>query len=59
MPTILVHIPQGSFPGEARKNLVRKINDAAARAEQIPEEPRQRFLCWVLIDEINSFFVKL
>lgn len=54
MPNILVHIPKGSFPGDARKVLVRSINDAVARAEQIPAKPRQRMLCWVLIDEVDS-----
>ena len=54
MPNILVHIPKGSFPGEARTALTRRINNAAASAEQIPAEPRKRMLCWVLIDEVDS-----
>ena len=54
MPTILVHIPRGSYPGAARTALVRRINDAAAQAEQIPAEPRRRMLCWVLIDEVDA-----
>ncbi len=53
MPNILVHIPQGAYQGEARAALVRRINDAAARAEQIPAEPRKRMLCWVLVDEVD------
>lgn len=52
MPNILVHIPQGSFPGDARAALVRRINDAAVKAEQIPAAPRKRALCWVLIEEV-------
>jgi phenylpyruvate tautomerase PptA (4-oxalocrotonate tautomerase family) len=54
MPNIFVHIPKNSFPGEARSTLVRRINEAAAQAEQIPNDPRKRALCWVLIDEIDS-----
>lgn len=54
MPTILVKIPQASFPGESRAVLVRKINEAAAVAEQIPDEPRARSMCWVLIDEVAT-----
>lgn len=51
MPNILVHIPNGAFPGEARAALVRRISDAAAAAERIPAEPRKRMLCWVVVDE--------
>ncbi|WP_343592403.1 tautomerase [Paracidovorax wautersii] len=54
MPHIIVRIPKDSYPGEARAALVRGINDAAALAEQIPEDPRKRMLCWVLIDEAAS-----
>lgn len=54
MPNILIHIPKGSFPGEGRTTLTRKINAAAACAEQISAEPRKRMLCWVLINEVDS-----
>lgn len=52
MPNIHIRIPRGSFSGAARAELVRRMNDAAASAEQIPAEPRKRMLCWVLIDEV-------
>lgn len=52
MPTILIHVPEGSFSGDARVSLIRRVNDAAAHAEQIPDEPRKRALCWVLIREV-------
>lgn len=52
MPNIHIRIPKGSLTGAARADLVRRINDAAANAEQIPAEPRKRMLCWVLIDEV-------
>lgn len=51
MPNIIVTIPHGSFPGEARADLVRRINDAIVVAEQIPADPKNRFLCWVRIEE--------
>ncbi len=54
MPTILIHVPEGSFPGDARASLVRRINEAAAHAEQIPDEPRKRALCWVLVREVAT-----
>lgn len=54
MPNILVHIPKGSFPGEVRSELVRRINEAAAGAEQIPQDARKRMLCWVLIEEVDA-----
>lgn len=33
MPTILIKVPKGAFPGDARANLVRHIVDAAAENE--------------------------
>lgn len=54
MPNIVIHVPKDSFPGEARSSLVRRINDAAARAEQIPDDHRKRVLCWVVVDEVDS-----
>jgi phenylpyruvate tautomerase PptA (4-oxalocrotonate tautomerase family) len=54
MPNILVKLPMGSFSGASRGLLVNKINDAAAAAEQIPNEPRKRMLCWVVMDEIDA-----
>ncbi|CAM3684999.1 tautomerase [Paracidovorax anthurii] len=54
MPQILVYVPRDSFPGDARAGLVRRITDAAAKAEQIPDNPRKRMLCWVLIEETDT-----
>ncbi|PRC95248.1 tautomerase family protein [Solimicrobium silvestre] len=53
MPNILVKIPKGSFPPEHRTALVRRLNDAAASSEQIPDEPKKRFMCWIIIDEVE------
>jgi phenylpyruvate tautomerase PptA (4-oxalocrotonate tautomerase family) len=51
MPTIFLNIPQGSFPGKARADLVARIHEAAARAEQIPANPHNRAICWVSLQE--------
>ena len=54
MPNIVIHCPAGAYPGPSRQNLIRHVNDAAAQAEQIPEHPRHRALCWVLVQELPS-----
>ncbi|GAC1420394.1 MAG: hypothetical protein NVSMB6_22150 [Burkholderiaceae bacterium] len=54
MPNILVKIPKGSFPGEHRAALGQKLNEAAAGAEQIPNKPKNRLICWVIVDEVES-----
>lgn len=51
MPNIFVTVPQGAFPPEARARLVRRINDAAVEAEQMPGDPRSHFLTWLVIEE--------
>lgn len=56
MPNILVKLPKDSFPDSHRETLVRLLNDAAASAEQIPDEPKKRGLCWVVIDEVAPGF---
>jgi len=56
LPNILVKLPKASFPGPHRETLVRLLNDAAASAEQIPDDPRKRSLCWVVIDEVAPGF---
>jgi phenylpyruvate tautomerase PptA (4-oxalocrotonate tautomerase family) len=56
MPNIFIRIPKGAFPGDARNELVQRVNAGAASAEKIPPEPRSRMLCWVQIEEIESGF---
>lgn len=56
MPNILVKIPKDSFPAQHRGELVRLLNQAAASAEQIPDDAKRRFLCWVVIDEVAPGF---
>ena len=53
MPTIFVKIPKNVFPRSSRALLTRNITEAAAAAEQVGPDARQRFLCWVSIDEVE------
>lgn len=54
MPNIVLKIPAGSFSPDARSTLIQKVNEAAAAAERIPADPRQRSLCWVLVEEVEQ-----
>ena len=54
MPNILVKIPKGAFPGDARAHLLRCITDAASTSEQMPADPKKRFVTWVVIDEAEA-----
>lgn len=53
MPTMHIRIPKGSFPTEQKTTLVQKLNDAAAAAEQMPDNPKNRAICWVILDEVE------
>lgn len=55
LPNIQVLIPKSSFAGTARDTLIQQLTQAAAEAEQMPEDPRQRFYCWVQISEVEAF----
>ena len=54
MPNILIKVPQGSFTCEQRALLSEAITKVAAEVEQIGSDPRQRSLCWTLIEEVAS-----
>ena len=54
MPNILIKVPQGVFSHKQMQALSQSVNHAAAAAEQIPADPKKRFLCWVAIDEVAS-----
>jgi phenylpyruvate tautomerase PptA (4-oxalocrotonate tautomerase family) len=56
LPNILVKLPKDSFPAQHREALVRLLSHAAASAEQIPDEPKKRSLCWVVVDEVAPGF---
>ena len=52
MPHIVVQLPQGAYPQDHRRELVRLINDAAVSAEGLAGSARSRSMCWVLLHEI-------
>lgn len=54
MPNIFVKVPKGVFIGEAKSRFVEGLNRAAAKAERIPDEPRHRALCWVIVEEVEA-----
>lgn len=54
MPNIFIRIPKDSFRGEARAQLMRQVTEAASKVEQIPDESKNRMMCWVLVEEISS-----
>ena len=54
MPNILVKIPANTFDGDARAALARRITEAAAQAEQIPDDPRRRATTWVILEEVPA-----
>jgi len=54
MPNILVKIPKGLFTGDTKARLVAGLNRAAAQAERIPDDPRRRALCWVIVEEVEA-----
>jgi phenylpyruvate tautomerase PptA (4-oxalocrotonate tautomerase family) len=51
MPNIVINIPADAFAGSARAALVSRVNQAAAQAERISDDPKSRFLCWVVVNE--------
>jgi phenylpyruvate tautomerase PptA (4-oxalocrotonate tautomerase family) len=54
MPNIFVTLPNGVFPADSQTLLIAEINRAAATAEQIPDRPVYRALCWVLVTEAGA-----
>ena len=54
MPNILIKVPQGSFTREQRALLCEEMTKVALSVEQIGNDPRQRSLCWTLVEEVPS-----
>ena len=54
MPNILIKVPKGAFPPDTRAKLLRRVTEAAAVAEQIPDRPEARFTTWLCLEEIES-----
>ncbi|MFS2125837.1 tautomerase family protein [Pseudomonas sp. Pseusp97] len=54
MPNILIKVPTGAFSEPQRELLLKQVSEAAIAHERIGDDPRQRSLCWVLIEEVRS-----
>ncbi|WP_178116221.1 tautomerase family protein [Pseudomonas sp. LD120] len=52
MPNILIKIPQGAFNAQQRERMLHEVTQVALDVEQIGQDPRQRALCWVLLEEL-------
>lgn len=52
MPNIVINIPAGVLDVNSKEILVKGINSVAVEVEQIGEDLKNRFLCWVMIEEI-------
>src|ERR1700704_3234847 len=57
MPNIIVKIPAGTFDATARACLIESISATAAHAEQIPDDPKNRVLCCVVVEEVAAGFL--
>lgn len=42
MPNILIHLPAGAYSHDSRQELVLRVNEATALAEQVPDHPRSK-----------------
>jgi phenylpyruvate tautomerase PptA (4-oxalocrotonate tautomerase family) len=51
MPNIYITLPANSLDSEGKKHLIRSVNEAAAIVEEIPPNPQQRSLCWIIVNE--------
>lgn len=54
MPNILIKVPTGAFSEPQRERLLKRVSEAAIAHERIGNDPRQRNLCWVLIEEVRA-----
>ncbi|KPA97050.1 tautomerase family protein [Pseudomonas asplenii] len=54
MPNILIKVPCGAFSEPQRERLLQHVSEVAIACEHIGNDPRQRALCWVLIEEVRA-----
>ncbi|MBD9629100.1 tautomerase family protein [Pseudomonas sp. PDM19] len=54
MPNILIKVPTGAFSDQQRARLLTRVSETAVAHERIGNDPRQRSLCWVLIEEVRA-----
>jgi phenylpyruvate tautomerase PptA (4-oxalocrotonate tautomerase family) len=52
MPNIFIKVPHGIFSVDQRKALAKKMDAVVAENEQMPDDAKQRFVNWVVIDEV-------
>ncbi|MFV3307903.1 tautomerase family protein [Pseudomonas sp. NY15181] len=54
MPNILIKVPTGAFSEQQRERLLKRVSETAIAHEYMGNDPRQRSLCWVLIEEVRA-----
>jgi phenylpyruvate tautomerase PptA (4-oxalocrotonate tautomerase family) len=54
MPNILIKVPTGAFSDQQRERLLTRVSEAAIAHEHMGNDPLQRSLCWVLIEEVRA-----
>lgn len=54
MPNISIKVPTGAFNDQQQERLLKRVSEAAIAHEHIGDDPRQRSVCWVLIEEVRS-----
>jgi phenylpyruvate tautomerase PptA (4-oxalocrotonate tautomerase family) len=54
MPNIHIKVPQGAFSVAQRQQLATHVNAAAARYEQMPNDPKKQFVNWIAVDEVAT-----
>lgn len=57
MPNIIVKTPKGVFDPAARARLALGVTVAAKTVEQSGDDPMQELLTWVVVEEMDAFFV--
>ncbi|MDH1182121.1 tautomerase [Achromobacter mucicolens] len=54
MPNIIIKIPTDVLDAGPQQRLVDGVVAAAAAAEQIPDNPKNRFLCWTIVEQVAA-----
>lgn len=52
MPNIIIKLPANVLSSGAIEQLLAAVDSAAVEATGLGNDPRQRLLCWVMLDEI-------
>jgi phenylpyruvate tautomerase PptA (4-oxalocrotonate tautomerase family) len=54
MPRIDVTLPHQSFNSRAKTLLAKKLVEAAAQAEEVPNNPKNRMYMWITVTEADA-----